>query len=110
LDSCGADADLVALAKDCLAREREDRPRDAGVLAERITAHLAGVQEKLRIAERERAVADARAAEEQKRRVLADRLASQERARRRATVGLAASLLALITLGGGGAAWYAQQR
>ena len=29
LDACGADAELIALAKDCLAREPEDRPRDA---------------------------------------------------------------------------------
>ena len=27
LDACGADAELIALAKDCLAREPEDRPR-----------------------------------------------------------------------------------
>ena len=48
---CGADADLVALAKDCLAREPEDRPRDAGAVAGRVTAYLAGVQERLRRAE-----------------------------------------------------------
>ena len=30
LDACGADAELVALAQDCLAPEPEDRPRDAG--------------------------------------------------------------------------------
>ena len=29
LAACGADAELVALAGDCLAAEREDRPRDA---------------------------------------------------------------------------------
>ena len=48
LDACGADAELIALAKDCLAREPEDRPRDAGAVAERVTAYLAGVQERLR--------------------------------------------------------------
>ena len=51
LDACGADAELIALARDCLAAEPEDRPRDAGVVAERITAYLAGVQERLRAAE-----------------------------------------------------------
>ena len=30
LDGCGAEAELIALAKDCLAAEPEDRPRDAG--------------------------------------------------------------------------------
>ena len=29
LEASGADVDLITLAKDCLAREREDRPRDA---------------------------------------------------------------------------------
>ena len=35
LDACGADAELVALARCCLAREAEDRPRAAGAVAER---------------------------------------------------------------------------
>ena len=86
LDACGADAELVVLARDCLAAEPPDRPRDAGAVRERITAYLAGVQERLRAAEIERARAEARAAE--------------ERRRRRLQLGLAASLLALTTLGG----------
>ena len=68
LDGCGAEAELIALAKDCLAVEPEDRPRDAKVVAERITAYLAGVQERVQAAERERAVAVARAVEERRRR------------------------------------------
>ena len=55
LDACGADAELVALARDCLAAEPPDRPRDAGAVRERITAYLAGVQERLHAAEIERA-------------------------------------------------------
>jgi hypothetical protein len=55
LDGCGADAELVALVKDCLARELEDRPRNASAVAERITAHLTGVQDRLRVAELARA-------------------------------------------------------
>ena len=47
LDGCGAEAELIALARDCLAVEPEDRPRDAGLVAERITAYLAGVQERV---------------------------------------------------------------
>ena len=85
LDACGADADLVALARDCLAAEPPARPRHAGAVRERITAYLAGVQERLRAAEIERARAEARAAE--------------ERWRRRLQLGLAASLLALVSLG-----------
>ncbi len=86
LDGCGSEAELIGLAKDCLAVEPEGRPRDANVVAERITAYLSGVQERVQAAERERAVAVARAIE--------------ERRRRKLQLGLAASLLALTTLGG----------
>ena len=96
LAACGADADLVALARDCLAAEPADRPRDAGAVAGRITAYLAGVQEKLRAAERERAVAEARAVE--------------ERRRRKLQAGLAAAVLALTTVGGLSTTYYLQQR
>ena len=51
LDACDAEAELLALARDCLAPERGARPRDAGVVAGRLTAYLAGVQEGLRAAE-----------------------------------------------------------
>ena len=63
LDACGADAELIALAADCLAREAEDRPRHAGAVAERVTAYLGGVQERLRAAEIARAAEAARAEE-----------------------------------------------
>jgi serine/threonine-protein kinase len=96
LDACGADAELVAIARDCLARESEDRPRHAGAVAERITAHLAGVQDRLRAAELARAAADARAAEERKRRRLA--------------LAFAATVLCLVIVGGIGIAVYQEQR
>ena len=96
LDDCGADAELIALARDCLAVEPEDRPRDAGVVAERMTAYLAGVQERVQAAERERAVAVARAIE--------------ERRRRKVQLALAASVLAFTTLGGLSTTYYLQQR
>ncbi len=96
LDAGGADADLIALAKECLAAEREDRPRRAGVVAERITAYLTGVQERLRKAELARVAAETRA--------------EAERSRRRLTVALAASVLALVLLGGGVTTWQIQQR
>ncbi len=96
LDGCEVEADLVALAKDCLAVEPEDRPRDAKVVADRITAYQAGVQERVQAAERERAVAVARAVE--------------ERRRRKVQLALAASVLALMTLGGLSTAYYLQQQ
>ena len=96
LDGCGAEAELIALARDCLAVEPADRPRDANVVAERITAYLAGVQERVQAAERERAVAVAKAVE--------------ERRRRKVQLALAASVLALTTLGGLSTTYYLQQR
>jgi serine/threonine-protein kinase len=107
LDACGADAELVTLARDCLAREPEDRPRDARAVADRQAAHRLAIEARLHAAERERAVAQARAEEEAKRRVLADQLAAEaqahaaeERRRRRLQLGLAASILALTMVGG----------
>ena len=61
-----------------------------------LTAYLAGVQERLRAAELARARAEARAAEERKRRLL--------------VAGLAASVLALAALGAGGGLWLTHQR
>jgi tRNA A-37 threonylcarbamoyl transferase component Bud32 len=96
LDGSGADTELVALARDCLAADRDARPRDASVVAGRVTAYLAGVQERVKAAERQRAVAEATAVEERKRRKL--------------QVGLAASLLALTIAGGLGTTYVHQQR
>jgi tetratricopeptide (TPR) repeat protein/tRNA A-37 threonylcarbamoyl transferase component Bud32 len=96
LDRCGADADLIALARDCLAPERERRPRDAGVVAERLATYLAEVQQRLRQAELEKAAAQARA-EEARATVRAERQARQ------LTLGLAVAVLAVavvLTIGG----------
>jgi serine/threonine-protein kinase len=103
LDGCGAEAELVRLAKDCLAAEQEGRPGDAGAVARAVTAYLAGVQERLRTAELERAAAQAREAE-------AKAKAAAERRARRLTVGLAASVvLTLVLLGVGGGWWLWRQ-
>jgi serine/threonine-protein kinase len=96
LDACGAEVELIALANDCLAPEPEDRPRSARQVSERVTAYLTGVQERLRQTELARVEASARAEEERKRRKL--------------TLGLAAAVLSLVTLGGGGVAMYFQER
>ena len=103
LDACGADGELVALAKSCLAPELLDRPRDARVVSDRLTDHLAGVQERLRNAELGRAAESARALE-------AVRTARAERRARRLTAGLAAAIFAAIALGGGGTAWFVSAR
>jgi hypothetical protein len=59
LDGCGADAELIALTRACLAAERGERPRDGAAVAERVATYLAGVQERLKQAELKRAAAAA---------------------------------------------------
>ena len=91
LDACGAEPELIRLARHCLAPQPEDRPADAGAVATAVTAYLAGVQERLKEAEMARAAALVRAAEERKRRRLA--------------VALAAAVLVLVVAGGSGLWW-----
>jgi tetratricopeptide (TPR) repeat protein len=70
LDGCGADPELVALAKSCLGPEKADRPADAGEVARAVAALRAAADERARKAERDRIQAEARAAEQRKRRRL----------------------------------------
>lgn len=92
LAACGADADLVALAGECLDVDPDRRPRDASVVADRLLGHRQSVGERLRVAELARAQADARA--------------DLERSRRRLVVSLGVAVLALAgTIAAGLAAW-----
>jgi serine/threonine protein kinase/tetratricopeptide (TPR) repeat protein len=92
LDSCGAQTDLLRLAKSCLAVAPEDRPRDAGVVTKEMTNHLVSVANRLR--EAELAAARATAEAQQQRRA-----AEHQRKLRRRTLAMAASVL--VTLVGG---------
>jgi serine/threonine-protein kinase len=96
LDGCGADAELVALAKACLARERADRPRDAGAVAAAVAAYQVGVADRLRRAELERSAAAVRAGEEGK--------------RRRLRQALGAAVLVVVLGAGGVGGWFVQER
>jgi serine/threonine-protein kinase len=98
LAGCGADADLQALARDCLAADPSDRPADAGIVAARMTAYLAGVQQRLRAAELAHAAEAARAIE-------AEFKAAAERRARRLTAALAATILVAAALAGAGWRW-----
>jgi serine/threonine-protein kinase len=64
LDGCGADAELVLLAKACLSPEQEKRPADGNAVAAAVAAYLAAAQERQRQAE----MARARGEEERQRR------------------------------------------
>jgi serine/threonine-protein kinase len=96
LDDCAADAELIALAKNCLAPNRVERPVDAGAIAAAVSAYLAGVQDRLRQVERERAAAETRAAEERK--------------RRRVQFALAATILVAIAGLAAGGLWLQHDR
>jgi serine/threonine-protein kinase len=96
VERCGPDVVLVELCRDCLAAERLPRPRHAGVVAARLAAYQADVQERLRRLEVERAAANAKALEERKRRHVA--------------LALAAAVLALVIVGGSAASWWIIER
>ncbi len=91
LEASGADEELVRLALTCLSNDPERRPADAGAVARAVDAHLAGVRERLRQAELDRARVEVRSQEECK--------------RRRLTLGLAAAVVLLVA-GAGAAAWW----
>jgi eukaryotic-like serine/threonine-protein kinase len=96
LDASGDDAELIALVKTCLAPAPKDRPRDAGMMLEALTAYFRGAERRLREAGLAQAKAEAIAAGERKRRILA--------------VALASSILVAGLLGAGGWVWVTSER
>jgi serine/threonine-protein kinase len=96
LDACGADAELVALTRSCLAADPAARPKDAEAVAAAVGVYLDGVQSRLRQAE----VAQARA----------ETRADEERKRRRVQLGLAVAALLLVAGAGAAGVWYKHDR
>ena len=96
LDECGAEHELIALAKDCLELEPSDRPRNAEVLAKKVSTYLESVEARLRESEVQRAAEAAKAVEERK--------------RRKVTWALAGSIMLIFGLAGGGWMWTTQQQ
>jgi serine/threonine-protein kinase len=76
LDSCGAEDELIRLARRCLDPSRAARPRHAGVVAREVAAFLGSVAERARSAEVAAAEARATAAAERKARRRTTLLAS----------------------------------
>jgi len=85
LEGCGADAELIRLARRCLAPDRFDRPADGGEVAAAVSAYLSGVQERLQQERLARERQEVRAAE----------------GRRRHRILAAATLSVLLTLATG---------
>ena len=96
LDACDADAELVGLARSCLAAAPKHRPRDAGAMVARLTGYLGGVERRLREAELAQARAEAQAAGERRRRLL--------------TLALAGSVLATAADRRGRLGWMGRER
>jgi serine/threonine protein kinase len=68
LDGSGADPELVALCKRCLAFRQEDRPADGQAVAQEVARVRQAAEERARRAELQRAAALVREAEQRKRR------------------------------------------
>jgi len=96
LDACDADEDLKQLVRQCLSPAPQARPKDASVLAEHIGGHLAAVEGRTKQAQV--------AAAEQRVKAHAARRAQK------LTLGLAASVLLAVALGGGGLWWLEKTR
>ena len=96
LDASGAEPELVALAKRCLAPEPKDRPRDAGEVARAVAALRADAERRARDAEMDRAREEVQLTEERK--------------RRRVKRALAAAVLGLVALAGVAGWWVDRER
>ena len=92
LDACGAEPELVALCKKCLAFEPADRPADAGAVAAAVAGLRAAADERARRAELERVQAEAEPGRPMAR-------AAEQRRRRRILL-TASGIIALVLLAG----------
>ena len=96
LDSCDADAELVNLARSCLAAVAKHRTRDAGMVVTGLTAYLRSVEGRLREAELAQARAETRVGGERRRRLL--------------TMALAASVLTTALISAAAWGWMERER
>ncbi len=120
LDACRADPELVRLAKSCLSPQPDNRPDNAGVVADAVETYQTHVQQRLRQAESDKAAAEVQVEEERKRRVVEEARAEEERRRReaeearvlaerrrrRASVLLMAAVLVFVLGAGGIVGWF----
>jgi tetratricopeptide (TPR) repeat protein len=95
LDACGADPDLVALCKRCLSADPNNRPGDAGAVARAVADLRAAADERARQAELERARAEA---------------ATQEQVHRRRVQLALMVALGLLLAGAGAFAWWQNEQ
>ncbi|OWK38406.1 serine/threonine protein kinase [Fimbriiglobus ruber] len=101
MDACGADPELVALCKRCLSPKAVDRPADTGEVARAVAALRAAADDRARQAELDkvRVEGDLRAA---------DARTAEQRKRRKVQAALGLTVAALVVLGGA-VAWRARE-
>jgi WD40 repeat protein len=102
LDASGAEPELVALCKQCLAFEPADRPANAGAVAAAVAGLRAAADERARRAEVERVRVEGEQA-------TAEARSAERRKRRRLALGLAAALVLVFLAGFAGVAWKWQE-
>jgi tetratricopeptide (TPR) repeat protein len=102
LDACGADPDLVALCRRCLAPRPEGRPNDAGTVAKQVAAVRLAAEERARRAELERVKAEADARE-------AEARAAEQRKRRRILLASSVAIATVLLAGLGISLWQTQR-
>src|SRR5262249_3118625 len=102
LEACGADPDLVALCRRCLAPRPEDRPGDADAVAKAVAALRAAADERARRAGRGRGEGRGQARE-------AEARAAEQRGRRRLLLA-ASGTVALVLLAGLSASLWQMRR
>ena len=93
LDACGADPELVALAKRCLAPKRDARPADAGEVAKAVATLRAAADERARQAELDKVRVEGEKA-------AAEVQSAEQRKRRRVQAALGMTFTALVVLAG----------
>ena len=110
LNGCGADPELILVAKQCLAAEPSERLRHAGIVSERVTGFLESVQHRLREAEVERAAEAARAAEALHTVAETQAKSRAERRARQLQLAMAATVAVVLGIGGIAASFVAVQQ
>jgi serine/threonine protein kinase len=98
LAGCQADAELIGITVRCLSPHPRGRPLDAGVLAAEVAAYRAGVEERLRTAETERAAAAARAEDATRRAEAEAAKAAEQRRQARWQLMTVVTMLVMIGL------------
>jgi hypothetical protein len=98
LAACRADAELISLAMRCLCPDPMGRPPSAVVVATEVAAYRAGVEERLRTAEAERAAAAALVEEATQRAEREAAKAAEQRKQGRLQLAVAVAVLVVVGL------------